>query len=82
MATSIAILWFNEGHIGFEEVLQVLDILSTLELITMSKQRDQRRNNRMFGKQTAETQSRRHCAAKKARVEEEACKSSKVTNYG
>ncbi|KAG0425613.1 hypothetical protein HPB47_027245 [Ixodes persulcatus] len=59
MATAIATLWFNKGHIGFEQVLQELGILPSQELITLSSQCDKKRIASMTTKGTAEARSHR-----------------------
>ncbi|KAM7315529.1 hypothetical protein ISCGN_005312 [Ixodes scapularis] len=60
MATSIATLWFNKGHTGFEQVLQELGILQSQEVITLSDKCDKKHIASMSTKRTAEARSH-HC---------------------
>lgn len=73
MATSTAIVWFNKGHKGFEEVLQELGILPTRELITLSNDRDHRMIKRISRRSQLRLNLVIVCSvAKKALLDEQA----------
>ncbi|XP_037572861.2 uncharacterized protein LOC119455530 [Dermacentor silvarum] len=82
MATALAVLWFNEGHKCYEQVLQELGVLPSKELVALSKDCDKRRISNMSTKQTAEARFRRRHLAKEARLEHAAHKDSERTTYG
>ncbi|KAH7969439.1 hypothetical protein HPB52_018192 [Rhipicephalus sanguineus] len=81
-ATAIAVLWFNQGHSGFEEVLQELGVLPSKELLSLSKDANKRRISSMTAKVTAEARAHRRSAAKKARLEEAAHRDCEGPTYG
>lgn len=55
---STALLWFNRGHEGFEEVLQKLGVFPPLELIALSNQRDQKTIKKSVKKTAEDNYSR------------------------
>ncbi|XP_050034085.1 uncharacterized protein [Dermacentor andersoni] len=69
-ATAIAVLWYNKGHAGFEEVLQEIGLLPPGELVTHSDHSDDMRIKKMNLKRTAEARAHRRNAVKRARTEE------------
>ncbi|XP_077507301.1 uncharacterized protein LOC144116435 [Amblyomma americanum] len=75
-ATAIAVLWFNKGHTGFEEVLQELVILPSKALLSLNNEVYKRRISSMLTNATAEARAHRRNTTKKARLEESACEGS------
>lgn len=81
-ATAIAVLWFNQGHSGFEKVLQELGVLPSKELLSLSKEANKRRISSMTAKVTAEARAHCRSEAKKARLEEAARRDCEGPTYG
>ncbi|XP_077486057.1 uncharacterized protein LOC144097160 [Amblyomma americanum] len=82
MATTHAVLWFNQGHKVFENVLEELGVLPSREVLTLGKNCAKRRTSRMSTKQTAEARARRCRLAKKTCLQDAAKKSSEGPTYG
>ncbi|XP_070383699.1 uncharacterized protein, partial [Dermacentor albipictus] len=82
MATALAVLWYNQGHKSYEQVLQELGVLPSRELVALSKDCDRRRISSMSMKLTAEARSHRRHLAKKARLEHGSYKDSEGPTYG
>ncbi|XP_075748832.1 uncharacterized protein LOC142814262 [Rhipicephalus microplus] len=81
-ATAIAVLWFNRGHSGFEEVLQELGVLPSKESLSLGKDANKRRISSMTAKVTAEARAHRRSAAKKSRLDEAARRDCEGPTYG
>ncbi|XP_077512011.1 uncharacterized protein LOC144122929 [Amblyomma americanum] len=81
-ATAIAVLWFNEGHTGFKEVLQELGILPSKALLSLSKEVDKSRISSMSTKATAEARAHRRNVTKKGLLEESARRHCEGPTYG
>lgn len=81
-ATALAVLWYNKGHRGFEEVLEGIGILPSQDLATHGDHCDVMRIRKMNLKQTAEARAHRRNTAKRARVEDTDRKSREGPSYG
>lgn len=81
-ATALAVLWYNKGHKGFEQVLEEIGILPSQDLATHGDQCDVVRIRKMNAKRTAEARAHRRSTAKRARVEDTDRKSREGQSYG
>ncbi|XP_037504717.1 uncharacterized protein LOC119379487 [Rhipicephalus sanguineus] len=81
-ATALAVLWYNEGHRGFEKVLEGIGILPSQDLATHGDHCDVMRIRKMNLKHTAGARAHRRNTAKRARVEDTDRKSREGPSYG